>query len=174
MLESNLPFLRFFLEENLCYHISGSETCLLNIAWCYHCCGPSPPFKEVKSKRVTKPTLTKVRSTVLGQHAEAQAKMAFCSWESPENTQSNTALLHHNSHFLLPVIKSPALLSLQIGRICTKRIFTCELWCHSSTFKKITLFFLSSSFLAIPWSMLGLSSPTRDRTCLPCIGKMEF
>ena len=102
MLESNLPFLRFFLEENLCYHISGSETCLLNIAWCYHCCGPSPPFKEVKSKRVTKPTLTKVRSTVLGS-VEAKwniSKKGFwgicvrqspyqpCSPKNPDPTKS--------------------------------------------------------------------------------------
>ena len=34
-------------------------------------------------------------------------------------------------------------------------------------------FFFSFSFLAAPGGMCDLSSPTRDQTCIPCIGSMD-
>ena len=34
-------------------------------------------------------------------------------------------------------------------------------------------FFFFFSLLAAPGGMWGLSSPTRDQTCIPCIGSMD-
>ena len=34
-------------------------------------------------------------------------------------------------------------------------------------------FFFSFSFFAAPGGMGDLSSPTRDQTCIPCIGSMD-